>query len=167
MVLNASLIEYPRSTAKYYWFHNEENPTFPLDISYYDGNNWDSEADAPFRHKLVQKVNRTYNPEDINMTAHLNGEEYSIQNGSSSGTGKLNITDINHNPRSNNLEISISSNQSFELIFDFDYPVSIFNEFYSKSTVRIREGSDNLWQILPDFERCGFNYSVQVNITQN
>ncbi|MGV9200142.1 MAG: hypothetical protein ACOC4M_15155, partial [Promethearchaeia archaeon] len=169
LVLNASLVNYPSSSAKYHWFYNEENPTYPLDISYFNEktNTWTAEAEASFRHKLVQKVNRTYNPEDINMTAHLNGGEYSVQNGSLPGTGKLDISDVNHNSVSTNLEISISSNQSFELIFDFNYRLSIYSEFFSKSTVRIQEGSDNLWQILPDFERCGCNYSVQINIPQN
>mgnify|MGYP006278918073 CR=1 FL=1 len=167
LVLNGSQINNdPRP--KYYWFNNEENPAFPLDISYFDGNNWNTgNIDSPFRHKLIQKTNRSYNPEEIEMEAHLNGDTYPILNGSEAGTGILQISDINHAPSSNNFQIPISSNQSVELKFDLEFKISLINSFYSASILRIQEGEDNSWSLTPDIQRCYCNYSVRIRIPHN
>ncbi|MFX0049036.1 MAG: hypothetical protein ACFE8G_12840, partial [Candidatus Hermodarchaeota archaeon] len=85
----------------FYWFFNDENPNFPnLYVAYYmwgfGGWSWKSATQGkPFLYKIIQRVNKTYAPEDINMTAEIGGISYPVLNGTELGTGRLKEGDLN------------------------------------------------------------------------
>ena len=75
----------------YYWYFNDINPLNPdLYVSKYDSGSWlDGSQGAPFLHKIIQKVNASFFPEEINMTAQIDGNHYEIEDGPHRGKGYL------------------------------------------------------------------------------
>jgi len=147
---------------KYYWYNNEINPTYTnLYICEYDGS-WGSESqDKCLRYKIDLRVDRDYNPEEINMTAEINGIWYNISDAPSIGAGNLTVKDINYSPLESTLDIPIKINRSIDLKFNINYSISLQNKFFSNGYVSIEEDSDNVWTILPSIVRCLSNYSVK------
>jgi len=41
------------------------------------------------------------------------------------------------------------------------------NQFFSNAYVNITEKEDNFWKILPDLNRCNYNYSVKIELPNN
>ncbi len=148
----------------YYWFNNEDvgthtDPT--LHIAKYDGSWSDDGTDKNFRYRLIQRVNRSYDPEDINMTVEFDGTNYAVKNGLSPYTGDLNISNQNFSPDDENLYITIRNNESIELLVNFSYIFNQKNIFSSAASVLIENVLPNKWTIAPNIARTDGNYSIE------
>jgi hypothetical protein len=153
---------HPSDKAIHIWVNNDDNPQYPaLHISNWDGSKWtDGVQGKPFRYKLIQRINRSYNPEETNMTAVFNGSSYTILNGKTEGTGILKINDT-FTPNKDFFEISIQNNISIGLIFDLNYSLKLSNYFISRGELKIKEGSANRWILTPTINRLLYNYTVK------
>lgn len=150
-----------------YWFFNDVSPTFPsLYVAYYywamfGGWAWRSATqNKPFLYKIIQRVNKTYSPENINMTAEIGGNFYPIVSGPELGTGHFETNFINLSPTGENLEISITNNETVSLFFNLSYKIGVEREFSSIASASIKEGLKVNWTLIPDISRLYNNYSV-------
>jgi len=154
--------------AKYYWLENTLNPQIPhLYTSSYITSWSTGIVNTSFLFKLNQRVERTYNPEDLNMTSEFNGETYKIINGPKMGTGVLEIANISHVIGSTNVYIPFQINQTIELNFNYNYTIHLKNEFSTRSSAIIKENYDNEWTLFPIFSRNSPNYSIQFNFPKS
>ena len=155
--------------AKYYWAFNGENPSYPnLYTSEYNAGLWtDGAIGEPFLYKIIQQVDRSYNPESINMTAEIDGVLYNITNGIDSGTGNLTLSNLNFSPNDENFQIPISNELSVDLSFNLSYNLHLKDLFYSESSVVVQEGIDNSWAINPEIARYSGNYSVEFSFPKS
>lgn len=153
----------------FYWFFNDESPTFPnLYIAYwyrlFATWAWRSATQGkPFLYKIIQRVNRTYAPENINMTAEIGGVSYPISNGTEPGTGNLKVDALNLSPNEENMYISINNNQSVKLFFNLSYNIGIKKQFLSTGSASIKENVNVNWTLTPEISRISQNYSVTFN----
>jgi len=156
-----------------YWFYNYESPTYPmLHISEYSKvlGFWlwrDGQTDSPFVHKLIQRVNRTYYPESINMTAEINNEIYNITDGFEIGTGNLTVEGIDFSPEIDYLKIIVRTNNSIELYFNLSYEIGLKSTFISGGNVLIKKDSENNWTLTPDIIRISNNYTIKFEYPKN
>jgi len=155
--------------AKYYWAFNGENPSYPnLYASEYTASTWvDGVIGEPFLYQIIQQVDRSYNPESINMTAEIDGVSYNITNGIDSGTGNLTLSNLNFSPNNENFQIPISNEMSVELSFNLSYNLHLKDLFSSESSVVVQEGFDNSWSINPEITRYSGNYSVEFSFPKS
>ncbi|MFX1324533.1 MAG: hypothetical protein ACFE8N_06230, partial [Promethearchaeota archaeon] len=114
-----------------------------------------------FLYKLVQKTERSYNPQDINMIAELNGSDYQILNGSIAYSGYLQIQNFSYQLGDSTLVLYIKNNNSVKLIFNCSYNIKMTNVFLSSSTGYIEENSENKWTVQPELTRNSNNYRVE------
>lgn len=160
-------------TGNIYWFYNEKSPVHPdLHISFYVRTigvwRWTKGVlGTPFLHKIIQRTDKSYYPESINMTAEINSETYSITNGLVKGTGNLSINDLNYNPGYDALNIEIRNNNSVELLFNLTYHISLKNLFVSSGSVLMQTNYDNNWTLTPTVSRLYANYSVKFDYPSN
>ncbi len=160
LVINGTKIE--EDVTEYFWFLNDPSTIPNLHISEYDGNWNDGDIDKAFSYKIEQKVNRSYNPENIKMSVEIDKQIYNITDGVNPYTGNVSISNLsNLSPGSEYLHIPINNNESVELFFNVSYHIKLQKTLISSSTVRIKEGSDNRWRINPSFVRTKQNYSVK------
>ena len=161
LVMNGT--EISSKNTKYYWILNNINALIPnLHTSEYE-NSWSNgDINSTFLYKLVQKVERSYNPEDINMTAEINGNLLKILNGVEPGLGNLTLLNTDFYSNDENFHIPIYNNNSIQLIFNLSYSIRIYNKFISNGSITIRESSDILWSLEPSINRCDGNYSVRL-----
>jgi hypothetical protein len=150
----------------YYWYYNSiDSNNTNLYTWYYVRNptpQWNGGIPGqPLLYKLVQRVNRSYNPEDINMTINLNDLDYPILNGTKAGAGKVNISDINLNPHLDLLSLMVQNSQSLDLYYNISFYAKYKNSFLSSGQVLIEEGSNIIWQINPQINRVFNNYSIK------
>lgn len=81
---------------------------------------------GPLLCKLVEKVDRTYYPEDLDMKAEINGNQYNIYNTSKLGCGNLTVNNINFYHNSDKLTIPITdNNESLQLVYSLNYSLSL------------------------------------------
>lgn len=148
--------------SEYYWSTCTENPKYPdLNRSIYNGEWLSGKSGEPFLYKLIQRVNETFYPLEINMTAKINGNDYPILNKSKSGTGNLSIS-FNYTlfPNTSNWSIPIKNNVSDALIFNVSYHIKLNHTLTSVGSVYIKKNQDNLWILNPFLDRFGYNYTV-------
>ncbi|MFX1316976.1 MAG: hypothetical protein ACFE9T_14030 [Promethearchaeota archaeon] len=156
-----------------YWFYNDESPTHPeLHISFYVRDlmvwHWTrGKQGSPFLHKIIQRTSRLYYPENINMTAELNGQIYNVTDGFVIGAGNLTIKDLNYNPNDNVLNIQIHNNNNVQLFFNLSYHVGLKNKLISNGYVLIQENHDNNWTLTPDISRFYVNHSIKFDYPSN
>lgn len=150
------------SQSYYRWYCNNDNPKHPsLNISFYSDVSWDLGLDGtPFLYKLNQRVNDTFHPSDINMTADINDVRYAINDTNEKGAGNLSLSFDGFFPNATTLDIPITNNISEALIFNVSYYVKLNNLLTFSGDVNIRKGQDNIWILEPTLDRCGCNYSV-------
>jgi len=158
-----------KSQDKYYWYINNQNPNSSLYMCMYDGEEgvWQNRFGDVFLHKIKRQVDRSYYPEDINMTARINNKLYPVQNEGAIGTGKLSVTKLNFCPGCFNMNIFISNNISTELLLDYNYCICIHNSFIEKATGIIRQDSNIQWILQPSITRFSFNHSLKFNFPKN
>ncbi|MFW9874567.1 MAG: hypothetical protein ACFFG0_15790, partial [Candidatus Thorarchaeota archaeon] len=168
LLINGSAIgESPKS--KYKWYYNNVNPNYPeLNISKYNGASWTAgEQGTPFLHKLIQKVNYSFFPEEINMTAELEGNLFQISNQDHPGKGYLKKSNINYHPNNKNVKIKIKNNKTESLNFTLKYNLNINNEFLAPGFLEIRYNSNNTWSVFPWIERFSDNHTLKFNYPFN
>lgn len=147
---------------EYYLYNNDNNPTYPnLYIWKWDGSWSNGDTNKCLRYKIDRRVDRAYNPEEINMTAEINGNSYNITDGGEIGTGILSIKNLDFSPPENNLNIFIKNNLSIELLLHFSYHISLKHFFFVEGSALIRENLENKWMVNPDFMRVYSNYSIK------
>ena len=153
--------------AKYYWAMDDEDPQIPfLHTSSYETSWSTGIVNTSFLCKLNQRIDRSYFPSDLNMTAEVNGNNYEIINGSIPGTGSLEISDVDYFSEETNLNIPIKINESLTLNFNCNYTIDLRNEFTTESSVKFQE-TNNQWSTSPIISRISQNYFIRFDIPQN
>ena len=163
LVIDASIIgNSPKS--EYTWFFNDINPLYSeLYHSALDSGTWSVGIQgSPFLYKLIQKVNTTFFPEDINMTAQLDENSYKVSNGNNKGQGYLKKTDVNYHPHKKDLSIIVRNNKTNGLKFNLEYNINIENDFqvFGSASINYNNLSINHWSLAPNISRKSNNYSV-------
>jgi hypothetical protein len=153
--------------AKYYWQIDDLDPDIPLLYTSKYVTSWDTgTVNTTFLYRLNQKINRSYFPSNINMTAELNGDTYEVINGPLIGTGSLEINALDHIFEGLNLIIPLKINHSVTLKFNYNYSIKLENSFTTEA-LATSELSHNSWLISPEFTRISQNYHVQFNIPES
>ncbi len=157
----------PKST--YYWYFNNINPTYPeLNISEYNAGSWGGGIQGTsLLYKIIQKVNDTFFPEEINMTAEFNGNSYEIANGNHPGKGYLKKSNLNYHPNNKNVQVKIKNNKTESLNFNLSYNLNILSDFRAPSILQINYNSWNLWRITPSIERYSINDSIKFDYSSS
>jgi hypothetical protein len=151
----------------YRWYYNNLNPNNPdLYRSENHGSGWiNGTQGSPFLYKLVQKIReRDIYPEKYNMTAEINGKHRKILNGTHIGSGILQLAGIDFSPHKEILYIPIMTGDFF---FNLSYHLKLKNQFPTPVFVNITENEDNFWKIIPNINRCNYNYSIKIKLPNN
>ncbi len=153
----------------YYWYFNDINPLNPdLYVSKYDSGSWlDGSQGAPFLHKIIQKVNASFFPEEINMTAQIDGNLYEIEDGPHRGKGYLKKNNIDYRPNKNELNIKVKNNKTDSLRFHFNYSLRINNNFLAPSVLNVNSNASNEWLITPDIQRYSNNDTIKFEFPES
>ena len=153
----------PSDPAKYYWELNDINPNNPSFYTWeFIGGGWlNNVTGEPFLYKLDQKVLSEFYPSEINLTANIDENSYSISNGFDVGMGKLNINST-ISLQESDFNISIRSNGSFSLTFNVSYYFQLQNSFTTQGSCLIGD-LENEWTLTPNIQRSFPIYSVQFN----
>ncbi len=167
LVVNGSAYA-TNDNSDHYWYLNEDDSIHTnLNTSKYDGSVWSIEGQGkPFRHKLIQRTEQSYNPEAINMTIVVNGNLYNVTN-DLPGSGKVEISNINLHLNQTDLFIPVYHNQSVEIMFNASYILELENYLPSPGTLQISETHNNNWSVIPLINPEFSNYIVKFNFPQN
>ncbi|MFW9938849.1 MAG: hypothetical protein ACFFD5_14470 [Candidatus Thorarchaeota archaeon] len=156
------------SSSDFYWAYNGVNPTNPSLYTSEYINSWSSGAqNRPYLYKLIQKVDRIYYPEDINMSLGLNGDFYNVSNTSIIGEGNLTANDLNFSSNSTVLNIPVYNDLSIRLNYSMSYNVTAYNIFNNQASVKVEEGQGCQWDIIPEIIRSTSVYSLKFYYPQN
>lgn len=157
----------PSDNSKYDWFLNEDDSIHThLYTSKYTSGVWSIEAQGkPFRHRLIQRTDKSYNPEAINMTVKVDDTFYEITE-DLPGTGKVEISDIKMPINQTGINFQVNHNQSVELMFNVSCDLELENYFSSLGEVEIAETHDNYWSVNPIIDPEYTNYSVKFSFPQ-
>jgi len=148
---------------KYYWGYNSYTQFPNLHVSTYDGYTWsEGVKNSTLLYKLVQSIDRIYNPQEINMTLKIDNTYYNILNGNTNGTGYVKISKLNYSPDMNPLIIPIKSNSSAKLNFSYNHILGIKNKFDADGSVILELDKVVQWKIKPMIIRIESNYSVKL-----
>jgi hypothetical protein len=153
--------------AEYHWYYNDLSPNNPdLYISTNNGSGWiNSTQGSPFLYKLNREIKiRDIYPEEFNMIAEIDGTSYKILNGTYKGSGILNLPSIDYSPNNETVHIPIIPDKFF---FNLSYYLKLENQFLSSALVNINEEEDNFWTIVPDINRCNYNYYIKMKLPNN
>ncbi|MHA1105737.1 MAG: hypothetical protein ACTSPN_08455 [Promethearchaeota archaeon] len=155
--------------SEYNWYLNEDDSIHTnLYTSKLNLGVWTLEEQGkPFRHKLIQRTDKIYDPEDINMTIDINGDTFSITNGIVPGTGTLNVEDINHFPNTTSLISPMHTNSSVDLLFNMTYKADYLSLLDASGSVIIEENKENLWSVSPIITRKLENHTIHFNHPDN
>ncbi len=152
----------PSDLAKYYLSINDVNSRYPnLNTWEYDSGWTNNLIGQPLLYKLDHIFLSTINPEEINMTAEINGDFHPVKNGESPETGNLTISLMNFFPNNNILHIPLKNNQSYVLIFNISYHINLKNNFFADGSVTINTDSKIRWSLDFYLNRTNGNYSGQ------
>ncbi len=144
------------------WFLNEEDSIHTeLYTSKYVSGVWAIETQGkPFRHKLIQRTDQSFDPEDINMTIMVEDSIVNITS-SSPGIGNVKITSLNLPLDQTGINIPVYHNQSVGLMFNLSYNLELEKFISSPGIVEIAETHDNYWSVTPTINPEFSNYSVK------
>ena len=159
LVINGSKLINDKT--KYFWVFNDHATNPNLHICKYTDEWKNGESGKAFRYKLVQRVNRSFSPKTLNLTAEINGNLHSISNGPKIGTGNLTLSILNFFPNVDNLYIPITHNQTFNIFFNLSYNICLENNFASNGAVVVNENPVNDWNITHLIDKCTNNYSIK------
>ncbi len=148
---------------RYYWYINNDNPVSELSMCMYDDSldEWQNRTGDVFLCKITQKVDRSYFPSEINMTAEIDGIWYIITDGTELGTGTLSLENLDFYSLGALINIIIRNNLTISLELSFSYYISLKHLFFSDCSVFIGENLINKWKVSPEFIRASSNYSVK------
>ena len=162
LVLQA-IDQLPNEQGKFHWYNNEISPLYPgLNISRYSGSTWQpGESGKVFRHKLIQKSDTIYNPENINMTVELNNTQYDVLNGSAFNDGFFSVSGLEYHPGVSSFSLFVNNTASLDLIFNTTTTVYMRNVFEFQSNVTIPPGSaPNQWILEKTIVKYTLNYTI-------
>lgn len=167
LILNGSSITSPQD--RYYWSYNDIDPIYPnLYTSQYDGNSWSEGINnSTFLYRLIQKVNRSYNPEDINMTVYLNNTDYKVNNSIEASSGLVSLKNLDLQVNNSYLTLPVYNNESILLNYTYTYCLKIYNQFDSKGYLQIYKNKDSKWTITPEIDPCLCNYSIKFSFPES
>ncbi|MFX1267346.1 MAG: hypothetical protein ACFFAK_05240 [Promethearchaeota archaeon] len=153
----------PSDNSDYYWYYNDVNPQYPsLNTSYYDGSSWILDSPkTPFLVKLNQKINQTIFPEDINMSALINGESFKVLNRNLQGKGYLKKNNISYHPNNKTVKIRVKNNKTEQLKFNLLYTLNIYNYFKAVGSVNVELNNSNQWNINPEITKVSDYHRVK------
>ncbi|MHA2400197.1 MAG: hypothetical protein ACXADU_15085 [Promethearchaeota archaeon] len=153
----------------YFWFYNDENPQYPgLHISEYDSGTWTAGIQGtPFLYQINQKIYSDFFPEEINMTAELNGNSYEVANVGHPGKGYLKKTNLNYNPNKKDVKIKIKNNRSQKLEFNLSYSMTTTNKILAPTSLKIKKNASNEWTITPTISSVSSNHYVNFSYPQS
>lgn len=159
LVINGSKLTFPTDRSEYNWIYNGSGSiNTDLHTAVYDGSIWEEEnVGKPLLHKLIQRVDRSFNPEEINMTIDIDGSLFPI-----SGNGSIIVKEF-ISPNSDTFNIPVYNNRSIELLFNLSSHIKLHNYLNTEAIVLIQENLDNnnIWILNPEISRCYCNYSVK------
>ena len=151
----------PFDNGRYYWYfnNNPENPNLHISEWDKDLGIWSNGiAGEPFLYKLDQKIVGQFYPEEINMTADIDGIYYPISDGVVPGTGFLNES-IHLAPSDHNITIPIRINNSINLIFNLSYIFNLKTHLMCDGSGLINQDSPNVWTLTSVIERY-YDYQI-------
>lgn len=150
------------SEDRYYWYINNQNIDSQLYMCYKDDEgDWYNRQGDVFLHKIKQRVDRSYFPEDIKMRVKIDDNIYNVTNGAFLGRGVLSVSDINYSLPSSTLTLKVFNNLSIELIMSYYYSINVYNVISIKASGLIRNNFDNIWTFDSTFTRFYNNYSMR------
>ncbi|MFW9939177.1 MAG: hypothetical protein ACFFD5_16145 [Candidatus Thorarchaeota archaeon] len=163
LVLNGTMIPaYAVNNAGFYWAYNAINPNYPgLYTSEYNSGWSIGSPGEPFLYKLIQKLNESFYPEDINMTTEFNGYSFGVLNGNAQGKGYLKRNNIHFTPNNEKVKMQIKNNKTNSLKFNLTYNFNIFNIFEAPGMLNVTINKENEWNINPEITRVSNNHSIQ------
>ncbi|MFX1337229.1 MAG: hypothetical protein ACFFDK_01325 [Promethearchaeota archaeon] len=134
--------EDPDNVPTYFFAFNGINPQYPSlywgERDYFGFHAIEPPGD-PFLIRLLEKVNRTYFPEEIQMQALIDNNYHNIMNETQAGNGNISLTNLNFNPDYKNFNIPISTNVSgLQLIYNVSFNIRL-----RKSIESINLGENN------------------------
>ncbi|MFX0148505.1 MAG: hypothetical protein ACFE8E_12270 [Candidatus Hodarchaeota archaeon] len=154
----------PSDNSEYSWFLNTTSIHTNLHIARYYSGSWsDQGIGKVFCHKLIQRRDKLFNPEEINMSIQVDNQDYPIPN-----TGFFNISDINLSTDNTTfINFPIKHNQTVEIIFNATYSAKLVNIQYQQGSVLIKKNQENLWNIDFILSSIFDNYSVKFHYPSN
>jgi len=128
----------------YSWFLNSTSIHTNLHIARYYSGSWSDQGTGKvFCHKLIQRHEKSFNPEDINMSIQVDNQDYPVPN-----TGYFNISNVNLSTDNNSFfNFPFRHNQTAEIIVNATYSAKITNIQYQQGSVLIENDEENLWSI--------------------
>ncbi|MDX1797611.1 MAG: hypothetical protein R3255_03085 [Candidatus Lokiarchaeia archaeon] len=161
LVMNGTSLP-TNSYARYFWDQNNFDPQIPyLSTSSYISSWSPGAINTSFLCKLNQRIDRSYFPSVLNMTAQFNGDNYEITDGSDIGKGLLNLPDLTYYSEEIDLNIPIMINQSLILNYNYNYSFNLNHNFTTIGSAVVKE-SKNEWSLLPTINRITSNYYVKL-----
>ncbi|MFX1417963.1 MAG: hypothetical protein ACFE9N_03465 [Promethearchaeota archaeon] len=139
----------PQDNGDYYWAtdNDPENPNLHTSEWDKDLNIWiNGTTGQPFLYKLDQKIAGKCSPEEINMTAIIDGTQFPISNGPILGNGLLNES-VYIVPSYDNITISHSHNSSINLIYNVSYTFNFESQLTSYGSGIVNEESPDVWTL--------------------
>ena len=116
----------------YYFGYNKFSPTYPYlwEWERKSSGSWPDGEDIlqgePLLCKILQKVNKTYFPKEIEMQAKIDESYYDISNRTQVGEGNLSLTLLNFKPTNINFNIPIATNESgLQLNYNVSYNIQL------------------------------------------
>ncbi|MFX1447751.1 MAG: hypothetical protein ACFFCG_06405 [Promethearchaeota archaeon] len=166
LVVNGSAYEPSHNSRHNWYFNNDDSIHTYIYTSKFDAGVWSIEDQGkPFTHRLIQRTETSFNPEDINMTIMIDDNIYNVTN-ASPGSGTLNVYNINKHLNQTGLNLPINHNQSVSLRFNVSYDLELESYSTAPGSLEIAESHDNYWSITPAIDAEFFNYSVKFNFPQ-
>lgn len=152
----------------YFWAYNEYTPSHPsLFKSEYITGWTNGVQNSPYLYKLIQKTDKIYDPEEINMSVGINGIDYKVINSTESGSGALSVNGLNWEINNEFLSLPIRNALNIELNFSLSYWINIKSNLLAHGSVLIKDGQENIWTINPQFIRYYENYSIYFSYPSN
>jgi len=148
----------------YSWFLNSTSIHTNLHIARYYSGSWSDQGTGKvFCHKLIQRHEKSFNPEDINMSIQVDNHDYPVPN-----TGYFNISNVNLSTDNNSFfNFPFRHNQTAEIIVNATYSAKITNIQYQQGSVLIENDEENLWSINFTLFKMYDNYSVKFHYPSN
>ena len=150
---------------KIWWYYNNINSSDPsLYASYYDETDqWSTGIlNHTYLHKLIQKVNTTVYPEEINMTVNIDDHFYDVFN-ASEGQGYIPKIEVDFLPNSDIYQIIVDNQASESLFFNVSFSVTFTNNLVFPTSIVTQLDATNKWSVEPIILRQPTNYSVLFN----
>ena len=144
------------ATEEYRWYYNSIDPQYPnLYIAIYEDGDWDDLITSRvFRHKIIQTVSKPVNPSDIDLKVEVDSVIYNITD------GLLSLENLSLQLNTDLFQIPLYHNSS-SILFSYEYDLSLNAYFLSEGTLTIKENSYNIWNIIPNISRHGYNQTIR------